>query len=44
MDAHEMTVNMNLSTILIAVNAVGIIGFFGLILYLSADAVFGKKN
>jgi len=44
MDAHEMTVNMNLSTILIAVTAVGIIGFFGLILYLSADAVFGKKS
>lgn len=41
---HEMTINMNLSTILIVVNAVGIIGFFGLILYLSANAIFGKKT
>jgi nitrate reductase NapE component len=43
MDAHEMTVNLNLSTILIAITAVGIIGFFGLVIYLSANAVFGKK-
>lgn len=41
---HEMTINMNLSTILIVVNSVGIIGFFGLILYLSGNAIFGKKS
>lgn len=44
MDAHALTINLNLSTILVAINAVGIIGFFGLVIYLSANAVFGKKS
>jgi hypothetical protein len=39
-----MTVNMNLSTILIAVTAVGIIGFFGLVIYLTANEILGKKT
>ena len=44
MDHGEMVIGINASSVLIPIIAVGIIVFFGMILYLAANAVLGKKK
>lgn len=44
MDHGEMVIGINASSLLIPIVSVGIIVFFGLILYLTANAVLSKKK
>ncbi len=44
MDHGEMVIDINASSVLIPIIAVGIIVFFSMVVYLSLNAVLGKKK
>ncbi len=43
MSEHELVLELNEVTVLMAINSVGIIALIGMFLYLAVDGIFGKN-